>query len=335
MSQFADVATFRAQGPRGLASWIQHRGRAASPELDQLCKQKDAHTALLYWFTDLSAAIAEAKQTGKPILSLRLLGNLDEELSCANSRFFRKLLYPEANVNRILRERFVLHWQSVRAVPIVTIDFGGGKKIQKTITGNSVHLVLDTAGRPVDALPGLMKAETFAQKLLEAERAGKGERKHLARHHEEHLRSPYQPPPAMPAPSRAVAASAIAMTKHMVEMPLLRAVEPLELDDLKNQALHERVRQAFAYGYPWQGGEGGVDGFVAWIYAELFLMPLSDPALGLDVADPFGDAQASVAQPTAPRPPPAPVQKPATAMAPGKAPSPVRRWASTIARALT
>ena len=26
---------------------------------------------------------------------------------------------------------------------------------------------------------------------------------------------------------------------------------------------------------------------VEWIYAELFAMPLSDPALGLDVPDPF------------------------------------------------
>ncbi len=28
-------------------------------------------------------------------------------------------------------------------------------------------------------------------------------------------------------------------------------------------------------------------GLVEWIYAELFEMPLSDPALGLDVPDPF------------------------------------------------
>ena len=33
---------------------------AASPELDRVCAQKDAHTSLLYWFTDLAAAIAEA-----------------------------------------------------------------------------------------------------------------------------------------------------------------------------------------------------------------------------------------------------------------------------------
>jgi hypothetical protein len=104
--------------------------------------------ANLSWYTDLAAAIAEARRTQRPILSLRLLGRLDQELSCANSRFFRRTLYPEPRINRVLRERFVLHWESVRPVPIVTIDFGNGKKLVKPITGNSVHLVLDMYGRP-------------------------------------------------------------------------------------------------------------------------------------------------------------------------------------------
>ena len=33
----------------------------------------------------------------------------------------------------------------------------------------------------------------------------------------------------------------------------------------------------------------GADGFVEWIYAELFEMPLGDAALGLDAPDPFAD----------------------------------------------
>src|SRR5215467_2987788 len=105
------------------------------------------------WTNDLTLAIAEARRTRRPILSLRLLGRLDDELSCANSRFFKKLLYPHARVKSVLR-RFVLHWQTVRPVPKVTIDFGNGKKIERTLTGNSLHLVLDLDGRPMDALPG-------------------------------------------------------------------------------------------------------------------------------------------------------------------------------------
>src|SRR5512140_1228498 len=135
---------FRRMGPRGLASWLAMYGAGPSPALDQICAQKDAHTSRLYWFTDLGAAIAEARRTQRPILSLRLLGRLDEELSCANSRFFRKLLYPVAQINQMLRQHFVLHWESVRPVPKITIDFGDGRRIERTITGNSVHVVLDS-----------------------------------------------------------------------------------------------------------------------------------------------------------------------------------------------
>src|SRR5690348_10020685 len=95
---------FRQLGPQGLDAYLATYGRRASRQLDAVCAQRDAHTSLLYWFTDLDRAIAEARRTHRPILSLRLLGRLDEELSCANSRFFRKLLYPEPRINRLLRE---------------------------------------------------------------------------------------------------------------------------------------------------------------------------------------------------------------------------------------
>jgi len=68
---------FRKLGPRGLDAWIATYGTQPSPQLDAVCGQKDAHTALLYWHTDLDAAVAEARRTARPILSLRLLGRLE------------------------------------------------------------------------------------------------------------------------------------------------------------------------------------------------------------------------------------------------------------------
>ncbi len=266
-----------------LHTYLKRHGRVASPALDTICNQKDAHTTLLYWFTDLPAAIAEAQRTQRPILSLRLLGRLDEELSCANSRFFRKLLYPEARINRVLRERFVLHWESVRPVPRVTIDFGNGKKLERTLTGNSAHVVLDMYGRPVDALPGLFSADVFLELLVGAAAFGAADRGRLARMHAD-AREPLPPPTA---PSRAFEASRLARSKHMVEMPTLRAVSPVgadvDGDTQTNLALHDRVHEAFAR----RAIGRSVEDFVGWIYRELFLMPPEDPALGLDVPDPF------------------------------------------------
>jgi hypothetical protein len=235
------------------------------------------HIAMLDWFTDLDAAIATARRTRRPILSLRLLGRLDEELSCANSRFFRKLLYPDPQINRVLREQFVLHWESVRPVPIVTIDFGDGRRVVRTLTGNSAHLVLDSRGRPVDVLPGLFDRDTFLRLLAQARRFAAADRRELPMLHAR-ARGPL--PPAAP-PSRAMVASRLAPTKHMVEAPLLRAVSP-DPDTRENLVLHDRVHEAFAAGAEW----AGLAGLVEWIYAELFEMPLGDPALGLDVPDP-------------------------------------------------
>jgi hypothetical protein len=139
--------------------------------LDALCHQRDCYASQLYWHTDLEQAKATAKVTGKPILSLRLLGNLDEELSCANSRFFRVALYANTEISRTLRDRFVLHWSSERPVPKLTLDFGDGRKLTRTLTGNSIHYVLDADGRPIEALPGLYSPQVFLTQLQQIDAA--------------------------------------------------------------------------------------------------------------------------------------------------------------------
>src|ERR1700749_421540 len=101
------------------------------------------------WHTDIHAAVHDATRTNRPILSVRLPGRLDEEYSCANSRYFRTLLYPEPRVREAM-SGFVLHWQSLRPVPKVTIDFGDVRALVRTITGNSLHAVLRSDGAPVD-----------------------------------------------------------------------------------------------------------------------------------------------------------------------------------------
>ena len=136
--------------------------------LDQVAGQKDAQYSGLFWYTNLDEALAAAQKENKPILSLRLLGNLTEELSCANSRFFRTTLYPNAAVRQLLSEKYILHWQSVRSAPVMTIDFGDGRMIRRTITGNSLHLVLDRRGRTVDVVPGVFAAGRFVEILKSA-----------------------------------------------------------------------------------------------------------------------------------------------------------------------
>ena len=185
------IESLRARGPEGLQALFDEHAellksvpsplsttgeRGANEKLfrlksalDAVGQQRDCYASGLYWYTDFEQVKAAAKSTGKPILSLRLLGNLDEEFSCANSRFFRTTLYANKEVSAYLRDRFVLHWKSVRPVPKVTIDFGDGRKLERTITGNSIHYVLDAEGRVIDALPGLYGPKAFLQGLQHAE----------------------------------------------------------------------------------------------------------------------------------------------------------------------
>ncbi|HEX8491301.1 MAG TPA: hypothetical protein VF658_00525 [Pyrinomonadaceae bacterium] len=187
----AAIAELRALGPAGLqtlfaihADEIKRNTGANTPAasakdneswkrlsaaLDAVSQQYDSAASGLYWYTDFEQARTEARKQGKPILSLRLLGNLSEEFSCANSRFFRTVLYSNPHIAKMLGERFILHWKSVRPVPRVTIDYGDGRKLERTLTGNSIHYILDAEGRPLDALPGLYGPQAFMRELEQAE----------------------------------------------------------------------------------------------------------------------------------------------------------------------
>jgi hypothetical protein len=184
------IAELRAMGPEGLTVLFEtysdqikralsgqavneQEWQRVSAALDAVSQQRNSYASGLYWYTDFEQAKEAAKASGKPILSLRLLGNLNEEFSCANSRFFRTVLYANTDVSKYLREHFILHWKSVRPAPRVTIDFGDGRKLERTITGNSIHYVLDSNGLLVDGLPGLYGPAAFLRELLKAETMAK------------------------------------------------------------------------------------------------------------------------------------------------------------------
>jgi hypothetical protein len=351
----------RAQGAMILQSTNDAAWTRLRNALDKVSGQRDDYASHLYWYTDLDQAEAAAKASGKPIVSLRLLGKLDEEFSCANSRFFRTTLYANHDVAAYLRQHFVLHWQSVRPVPRVTIDFGDGRKIEQTITGNSIHYVLAADGQVIDALPGLYDAKAFVNGLTAAEGAAKqyaaldqsNGRDFLQRFHRESMvalvaawrtdlskiapqqasvpasyfdcSTVTQPQTAeadrlpwtvshddtiwgqlatlhgedaqLDAGSRAliqtknppaVAAGRLAMTKMVVESPMLRQIR-----NLRRSISEDTVRNEYTFHYAiheWLANDtvaGGLAQLNRRIYADLFLTPDSDPWLGLAPADTF------------------------------------------------
>ena len=220
---------------------LRERGQAAVDELhakgdndallDRVCAQKDCRASRLFWYTDLDEAKAEARRSGRSIIALHMLGRLDEELSCANSRFFRTILYSDPAISALLRDKFVLYWHSVRPVPQITIDFGDGRTIHQTITGNSAHFLLDADGRPLDVLPGLYAPNEFAEHV---ERWTKLDRRSLGDYHTLRLaavRARWRDLNLPEFPDRprgqatAAKAMTVAVTKSMPEVPLMAQLD--------------------------------------------------------------------------------------------------------------
>lgn len=253
------IRTLREAGPDGLAMLLAtHSAQiaecyGAAPSemaqrlrdaLDGVAMARDTHAAGLYWHTDLAAAEAYAAATQRPILSLRMLGRLNEDFSCANSRFFRTALYANEEIGEYLRANYVLHWQSVRPAPRVTIDFGDGRVMERTLTGNSAHYVLTPDGRVVDVFPGLYGPEAFKRMLTEAYEGARAimsgsltPQQHQARilaqleqNLLEDLAAVQPTPVSPPAPPRdanqpdGVAAELVTMGKRMAEIEIAEAV---------------------------------------------------------------------------------------------------------------
>ena len=75
------------------------------------------------------------------------------------------MLLSDAAVGKYLQENFILCWNSVRPAPKVTIDFGNGKTLERTIKGNTAFYLCRADGTVVDSLPGVYKPDDFLDEL--------------------------------------------------------------------------------------------------------------------------------------------------------------------------
>jgi hypothetical protein len=130
---------------------------------------------------------------------------------------------------------------------------GDGRRIERTITGNSIHYVLNTNGAVLDALPGLYGASAFLERLRRAEslfsslriQQGPAHEPYIAEFHLQELRALTQRwqndigrvgvmAANIPVASErgqqiapvAMAAMPLARTKVAVELPMLNSLVP-------------------------------------------------------------------------------------------------------------
>jgi hypothetical protein len=260
--------------------------------IDAAAHQRDAAWSGLYWYTSLPDALAAAKREGKPVLSLRLLGNLDEELSCANSRFFRTALYANAAISEEFRRNWILHWESVRPVPKVTIDFGDGRTLVRTVTGNSLHYVLDADGKARDVIPGLWGPEEFLRMIRETRETTT--RATAAGAYRTSLDAPDRPLPSS-AFKAILSSSSCSLDSNSISLMrakaprigaaafsrMVAAFERTLAEDTRHNADMRRMI------LPWLAGAPSLAALTERIYRDAFLTPRSDPWLGLLAPDAY------------------------------------------------
>lgn len=69
-----------------------------------------------------------------------------------------------------MSDSFECAWESVRPVPKVTIDFGNGHTLERTLHGNIATYFCTPAGEVFDLVPGLVDPREYARRLDQASR---------------------------------------------------------------------------------------------------------------------------------------------------------------------
>ena len=132
------------------------------------------------------------------------------------------MLFSSEEVAALINSEFVAGWENVRDVPTIEIDFGGGRRLTRTINGNIATYLCAPDGRVFDIIPGLYDAPTYLARLREGLKLYRGARE--TGRFEEAVTAYHRSRLAGAGTLEADEARAM-MSKSRVEAPLKRALE--------------------------------------------------------------------------------------------------------------
>ncbi len=75
------------------------------------------------------------------------------------------MLFSNDQVAKFINVNFEATWEMVREVPIITIDFGKGNVLTRTLHGNILTSVCTADGMMLDALPGIYNPPAYVDQL--------------------------------------------------------------------------------------------------------------------------------------------------------------------------
>jgi len=75
------------------------------------------------------------------------------------------VLFSNEDVARFINQNFEAAWESVRPVPLIQINFGGGTTVTRTLHGNIATYLCSAGGQVLDILPGIYTPASYLQNL--------------------------------------------------------------------------------------------------------------------------------------------------------------------------
>lgn len=107
------------------------------------------------------------------------------------------MLFSNSKIANYINNNFEPVWVKVRPVPKVTVDFGNGRKIIRTVTGNIATYICTTDGYTIDILPGIYEPSTYLSSLKQLNKIAhnimnsKSIALSIRRYHQSELKNPY------------------------------------------------------------------------------------------------------------------------------------------------
>ena len=185
------------------------------------------------------------------------------------------MLFSDASVATFINDHFEPAWETVRDVPFVTINFGSGRIVRRTLHGNIATSVCAADGTLLDVLPGIYEPEVYRWELTEFSALhrdlAKSGRVDMARvteyHRAEHAR----------------------LTQANDPTDVQAALSSLELDT----RINEKSRRRVIHGRLAKRQCVTPRDILRWLYRDVLNTDIDDPYLGLSEllfeGYPFGD----------------------------------------------
>ena len=195
------------------------------------------------------------------------------------------MLFSDPAIADFINDRFEPSWQSVREVPVINIDFGGGVQLTRTLHGNIATYICLPDGTVVDVLPGIYDRATYLQELsaawefvntLAQTSAGDDIPARIRSYHVSRL-ARWEASDAAPRPADALPREERPRVSTEAALTGSRWRASLEADTRQNER-HRRtaIHRKLSAGQPVLPND-----ISKWLYREVLHADLDDPYLGL------------------------------------------------------